>query len=206
MQRGRVKICHNKQREVRTVQKSLSDGEILALYSARDERALQETARAYGGLCRTIAQNILGNAEDAEECVNDMLMQAWNSIPPEPEHLAAYLTVLTRNLALNRRSQQRAQRRGGGEVPAALDELTELIPAKDSVEQTCDGHALTDAIADYLRGISAKKRRVFLLRYYSVMSVQEIAALLGINENTVKSILMRTRSGLRTYLEKEGYL
>lgn len=184
----------------------LSDSEILALFTARDERAIEETQHAYGALCAAIARNILGNAQDAEECVNDMLMQAWRSIPPEPEHFAAYLSVMTRNLALNRRSTQRAQRRGGGEVPAALSELAETLPSGESVEQICDGHALSEAIADFLRGISAKHRRVFLLRYYSVMPVGEIADLLGINENTVKSMLMRTRNKLRVYLEKEGYL
>ncbi|MBR6420178.1 MAG: sigma-70 family RNA polymerase sigma factor [Oscillospiraceae bacterium] len=188
------------------MQRILSDNEILFLFTERDERAIAETARAYGGLCKTIARNILGNEQDAEECVNDMLMQAWRSIPPEPQHLAAYLSTITRNLALNRRERQQTLRRGGGEIPAALDELSELIADRETVEQVSDSRALTAAIAEFLRGTSAKNRRVFLLRYYSVMPVQEIADTLGISSNTVKTILRRTREKLRVYLEKEGFL
>ncbi len=188
------------------MQKNRTDSEILMLFSAHDESALAEAARAYGGLCKGIAQNILGSEQDAEECVNDMLFAAWNSIPPEPEHLRAYLAALTRNLAMNRLQKRHAQRRGGGELPGVLDELAELLPAQESVEQTVDERALTEAIAGFLRGISSRARRVFLLRYFSAMPVQEIANTLSLNENTVKSILMRTRGKLRVYLQKEGYL
>lgn len=188
------------------MQKRYTDGEILALFSARDENAIAAADAAYGALCRKIAQNILGNAQDAEECVNDMLLAAWNSIPPEPEHLRAYLAALTRNLALNRLQRQNAQRRGGGELPLVLEELAEILPASETVETAVDSRALTDAIAAFLRGITPRARRVFLLRYFSAMPVSDVAKALMLNENTVKSILMRTREKLRVYLEKEGYL
>mgnify|MGYP002868854863 CR=1 FL=1 len=186
------------------MQKSSADQAVLALYLARDEHAIEETAKQYGALCRSIALRILGNAQDAEECVNDTLLRAWESIPPEPEHLPAYLAALTRNLALNRLAERNALRRGGGQVPAALHELSELLPSADDVEHQADMHALTQAIAQFLRGEPVKNRRVFLRRYFSMMSVQEVAASLGMNENTVKSILKRTREKLRDFLEKEG--
>ena len=76
----------------------MEDRHILRLYISRDEAALSATAEKYGNYCRSIAHHILGNAEDAEECVNDAWLGAWNTIPPkQPENLATYLGKLTRN-------------------------------------------------------------------------------------------------------------
>ena len=107
----------------------MEDEKIVQLYWDRDERAIPETAAKYGGYCTSIAQNILGSAEDAEECVNDTYMSAWNSIPPHrPGNLCTFLGKLTRNLSLNRYRYSTARKRGGGEEPAG-------VPAQVTSEQ-----------------------------------------------------------------------
>ena len=69
----------------------MTDEKIIELFFARDESALKHTSEKYEGYCFTIANNILGNHLDAEECVNDTYLAAWSSIPPErPRQLSAY--------------------------------------------------------------------------------------------------------------------
>ncbi len=60
----------------------MDDAAIIKLYQQRDERALQETKARYEALCMTVAYNMLGSREDAEECVNDAMMCLWQAIPP----------------------------------------------------------------------------------------------------------------------------
>lgn len=183
------------------------DGEILALFAARDERALRAVQEKYGGLCRSIAMQILNNAEDAEECMNDMLYQTWQAIPPEqPEKLSAYCAALTRNNALNRYQARKAAKRGGGQLPLVLEELSSCIPAQNDTEEVLDKIALTGAIEHFLREQDKKHRRVFLLRYYSMLSVTQIAEEMQMREGTVKSILKRMRDRLQVYLEREELL
>jgi len=183
----------------------MEDTQIVALFFGRDERAIAEAARSHGGLCRTLALRVLGNAQDAEECVNDALLAAWNSIPPHsPERLAAYLARLTRNLALRRRRDMQRKKRGGGACELAYEELSECLPSADSVERALGQKELAAALEAFLRTLPQCERRVFLGRYWYFESVRELAERFGFSEGKVKSMLFRTRGKLRSYLEKEG--
>ena len=183
----------------------MDDKQIIDLYWARSERAIEETDIKYGKLCHRIAFNILANLQDSEECVNDTYLKAWSVIPPKrPVKLAAFLGKITRNLALNRYEKYTAEKRGGGEVPAALDELTECIPDPDSLERVVDNRILVDKLNVFLEGLPAEARKIFLRRYWEVCSVRQIAEIYGISESKVKVSLFRTRGKLRTFLEQEG--
>lgn len=117
----------------------MDDTTIVQLYWDRDERAIPATSGKYGNYCNSIAWNILGNREDAEECVNDTYLCAWTSMPPHrPRVLSAFLGKLTRNLSLNRYKHHTAEKRGGGEAPAVLDEIAELVSDTDNVERAVD--------------------------------------------------------------------
>ena len=108
----------------------MEDSAIIDLYWAREERALSETDTKYGGYCRSIAHNILKNREDSEECVSDTWLHAWNAMPPQrPSILSSFLGRITRNLSFDRCRRQNAEKRGGGSLPLALDELSECVPA-----------------------------------------------------------------------------
>ena len=183
----------------------MNDQEIIDLYWARCENAIQETDQKYGKLCYRIAWNILGNVQDSEECVSDTYMKAWNAIPPSrPGKLSAFLGKITRNLALNRYKRNSAARRGGGEVPVALDELSECIPDPHTVEAMMDEKALTQQLNTFLGGLSREARSIFLRRYWELASVREIAESYGISESKVKVSLFRTRGKLKAFLDKEG--
>ena len=136
----------------------LEDHAIVALYWAREERALEETDRKYGSYCRTISNNILRNREDAEECVNDTYMRAWNAMPPQrPAILSSFLGKIARNLSLDRYKARHAEKRGGGSLPLALDELGECIPGQNGVEQALAEAELARSI-DRFRQWTAQKR------------------------------------------------
>ena len=183
----------------------LEDSKIIDLYWARKEQALAETDAKYGSYCRTIARNILRNFEDTEECVSDTWLHAWNSMPPQrPGILSAFLGRITRNLSFDRCKYQQAAKRGGGALPLALDELSECVPAPGRVEHALEERELADSIDRFLRTLPERECSIFLRRYWYVDPVQLIAARYEIKENTVKSILFRTREKLRRYLLEEG--
>ena len=185
----------------------MSDDELLALYNARSERAADETYRQFGGYIYTIAYNILGNEQDAEEIVNDTLARLWNHIPPaQPENFYAYTAAAARNLARNRYRQNTAQRRGGGETALILDELRDCPLSPDTVEHEIDRRMLADALNDFLGTLKPLHRKIFVQRYWYCQPVDAIAADLSVSKSRVTVALMRTRQKLRNYLEKEDLL
>ena len=183
----------------------MDDREIIELYWSRSERAIGETAGKYGGYCSKIAHNILQSPEDAEECANDTYVNAWNAIPPHrPACLRTFLGKITRNLALQRRQKDTAQKRGGGEVALSLDELAEVLPGVGSPEQAAEDSVIAEVIERFLRGLPREQRTAFVLRYFYLLPVKDVAKKLGMGESRVKTSLFRARGRLREQLTKEG--
>lgn len=180
---------------------------IFDLYWARSELAVNETAAKYGKYCKTIAMNILRNNEDADECVNDTFLMAWNAIPPErPSIFSSFLGKITRNLSLNKYKAQRARKRGGGELAPILSELEDCVPSPGGVESECEANAVSEAINGFLRSIDTANRIVFVRRYWYADSIVSISSRFQMSESKVKSMLYRTRNKLKIHLEKEGIM
>ena len=185
----------------------MEDEKIIGLYWERSEDAIAETASKYGRLFFRIADNILSDQEDSEECVNDTYLGLWNAIPDaRPSPFAAFAGRITRNLSFDRCRRQNAEKRGGGALPLALDELSECVPAPGRVEHALEERELAEAIDRFLRTLPERECSMFLRRYWYVDSMQSIAARYAIKENTAKSILFRTREKLRRYLAGEGII
>ena len=183
-----------------------TDEEIVALYWSRNEEAIRQTADTLGHYCYTVAYNILGNTEDAEECVNDTYLALWNAIPPaRPASLKHFVTRILRNLALNRYKEQNRDKRGGGQVPLALEELSEVVSDTEDIPADYAKKELLKSISVFLRGCSARDRGIFLDRYVRLESTEDLSARYQIKEAQVLLILSRTRKKLKAHLEKEGY-
>lgn len=181
----------------------MEDRDIVQLYWDRSEGAIPATAEKYGPYCTAIARNILGSREDAEECVNDTWLSAWNSMPPHrPEALSTFLGKLTRNLSLNRYKRDRAQKRGGGQLPGVLDELDGCV---SGAEEELDRRELVEAIDGFLTTLTPEKRGIFLCRYWYADSVADIAARYGMRQGAVSMALNRLRGKLRDYLLERGF-
>lgn len=184
----------------------MEDQTIVELYLARSESAIDQSERKYGRYCFAVADSILSNPEDARECVNDLWLRVWNSIPPHrPENLKTYCGKIVRNLAIDRYRLSRTGQRGGGEYPLALEEIADCIPdLAGEVESAFDEKILTDALNRFLATLPADTRRIFLCRYWHLKSVKEIAHESGCKESRVKMILLRTREKLKEFLTEEG--
>lgn len=184
----------------------MDDEQIIQLYWERNEKAITATADKYGSYCTSIAKNILNNKEDAEECVNDTYINAWNSMPPyRPSILSTFLGKITRNLSFNRYKYNTANKRGGGEVALVLDEIAELVSGTDSIEQEIHHKELLTAINTFLDRLPSDKRNIFVCRYWYFDSVSDIASRFGITENNVSVTLNRLRLKLHNYLLERGF-
>lgn len=183
----------------------MDDEDIVGLYFARSEQAIQETNAKYGGYCYSIAYHILANQEDSEESVNDTYLSAWNSIPPKrPNPLAPFLGKLVRNISIDRWRKKGALKRGGGEMPLALEELQSCVADGENLEERYQRKELARQVRFFVDGLSDTERRVFVCRYWYLDSTADIANRFGFSENKVSSMLHRIRGKLKKHLEQEG--
>lgn len=182
----------------------MEDHDIIAMYWARDERAIAESDGKYGALCLTLAGRILPQREDAEECVSDTWLRAWNAMPPQrPRQLSAFFARIVRNLSFDLWRQQHADKRCA--VTVALEELGDCLAAPEGVEEPLRQKELCAALDRFLRSLPARERGIFLRRYFYVEPTAEIAARYQLREDHVLTILSRTRKRLRQQLRKEGF-
>ena len=183
----------------------MEDHEIVNLYWARSEQAIQESDDKYGTFCRSIARNILRQEQDAEECVNDTWLKAWNAMPPQrPGILSAFFGRITRNLSLDRWRYSRAAKRGGPQVELALEELGECVPAPGAPEEHLEERETAALISRFLREQSDLDRNLFLRRYWYLDSISALAKRFHLSEGQTKSRLHRIRLRLREALVREG--
>lgn len=185
----------------------MQDSDIIELYFARDERALTESSEKYGSYCTRIAHSILKNMQDAEECVNDTWLQAWNAIPPaRPDHLQQFLGGITRHLSLDRYRYNNRKSAGGGEITVALEEIEQMAGSEQSPASYAQAQEMLGAIDRFLWMLPQRECNIFIRRYYHFDSVKDIAKRYGLSVANVKKILSRTRVKMRQYLEVKGYV
>lgn len=183
----------------------MKDKDIIELYFARSEKAITETDIKYGGYCRTVTYNILGNREDSEECVNDTYMRVWELIPPQrPDKLGAFVARIARNLAMDMLDRFAAAKRGGSSHALAYEEISECVPSSLSVERSVDENELAKIIESFVTSLPREKQKIFMKRYFHFCTVAEIAEQMHISQSKVKMTLQRTRAKLKEYLGKEG--
>lgn len=180
------------------------DKELISMFVSRSEKAIQHTAEKYSAYCHSIANRILKNHEDSEECVNDTFLNAWNSIPPNiPHNFSGFLGKITRNIALNIYEKKHTAKRGKGQMEVALAELAECVDMKSDIERENERQQIRDVINTFIRGQNEQRKNIFIQRYWYLMSIKEIAAEHGMNTNQVKSVLYQMRVLLKKELEKE---
>lgn len=179
----------------------MEDWAILDLFFTRSEYAIVELDAKYGALFHSLALNILNSSQDAEECVNDAYLGAWNAIPPErPERLAAYICRIVRNLSVRRLRHEHAAKRAGN-YALALEELSECLAANETVESELDARELTRSLERFLDTLSDENRAIFLRRYWFADSCADIARRTGLTEKNVGVRLTRLRKQLKKFLE-----
>lgn len=184
----------------------MEDSEIVDLYWDRDEAAIAHTQEKFDRYLTKIAWNILANAEDSRESVNDTYLAAWNSMPPHrPGVLSTYLGKITRRISIDCFRGRNRDKRRDSQYALSLEELGECVSGGNTTEEIVNVKLLADSIGIYLRLQSPRARTAFLARYYYLDSLKEVAAACGMTESQTKSLLYRTRVGLKEYLRKEGF-
>ena len=184
----------------------MDDLQIIALYNQRNEKAIRETADKYGEYCFTVANNILFNKEDSEECVNDTWLRVWNVIPPQfPNCLRLFLAKITRNLAFDRFKATHRKKRSGESLTLALEEIEEFLPSSDRAETHAEEAEFMRTVNRFLRLVSERDCNIFINRYFHAEALQTIAKKYGTTEAHVRKILSRTRIKLKHFLISEGY-
>lgn len=184
----------------------MTDERIVELYWNRDESAVAQTQSKYGRYLTKIAYNILTDMEDSLESVNDTYMYAWKSMPPHrPSVLSTYLAKITRRVSIDILRKKSRDRRVPSEYTFSLSELEDCISDQGTVEQTMEAEELAKVITQYLKTLSPDARQLFIGRYYFLDSLKDVAKYCGMSESKAKSMLYRTRCGLKAYLEQEGY-
>jgi len=184
----------------------MTDEAIIGLYFDRDQQAITESDLKYGAFCRYLAANILQNQEDAEECLNDTWLAAWNRMPPtRPDHLKAFLGRITRTVSIDRWRHNRAQKRYDG-TELLLSELEDCVPDAQSVEAAAELRELTAEIDRWLGELEVQERVAFVRRYWYGEPVQELARHFGVSPNRMAQRLRRLRMRLRQRLEAKGVL
>ena len=179
------------------------DEGIIDLLFARSEEGLTLLKEKYGSLCRRIAQNLLGNRQDAEECENDVILAVWNTIPPNrPASLIAYVGKVTRNIAVDAIRKRTAKGRKC-EGTVLIDELAECLPDTDAPDPA-DDLTLREALQSFFDSLSEEDRAIMVRRYYNGEPTEAIAVSLGLKHSTVRVRLHRLRERLRAHLEERG--
>ena len=182
----------------------MEDTQIIELFFARDERAIRETDMKYGKPLTGMSTNITGSLADAEECVNDTYLAAWNQIPPDrPDYYDAYVARILRNLSFHCVRRAAAKKRSAS-VVSFDEELSEMIP--DTTGNAVEERELGEAIDRFLGSVETGDRYLFLRRYFWGDTPEELSALTGMSKNAISLRLMRIRRRLKTFLTEEGYV
>ncbi len=183
----------------------MEETQIIQLFNERSEKAITELSNEYGVLCKNIADNILKNKQDSEECVNDAFLGVWNTIPPQkPTSLKAYVLKIVRNQAIKKYHSNTAIKRNS-QYDVALDELHGSLSCHNNVENETDSLELTRLINSFLETLSKNDRIMFVKRYWFAMSITEIAEEFNVKNHYVSVKLSRIRESLKNHLKKEGF-
>ena len=183
----------------------MEDYRIVDMYWDRDEGAIAESDKKYGRMLNSLSFALLSSREDAEECVNDTYIDAWNAMPTaRPDNLGAFLSKITRRISIDRFRKQHRQKRGG--LDNLTLELTDCIPSSESVESEYENGRLKETLDSFLYSLDREKRVMFVRRYFYSHSIEQISEQMNISVAKVKTTLFRIRKSLKEYLEKEGTL
>ena len=184
----------------------MEDSKIIKLFFDRSEEAITELSEKYGKVCKSVAEDILNNQRDSEECVNDAFLAVWNTIPPQkPEHLLSYVCRIVRNLAIKKYHANTAQKRNSI-YDVALDEIKECFPSFVSVEDEIESGEFSKVIDRFLESMDKQNKILFVRRYYYSDSIEELAELFRTSKHNISVRLSRMRKKLKKYLIKEGVL
>ncbi|MCQ2430687.1 MAG: RNA polymerase sigma factor [Clostridia bacterium] len=185
--------------------RDVTDEAVIERFFARDEQAIRDIEQKYGVYLRRLSYRILHDREDCEECVNDTCLALWNAIPPaRPASLGAFVTAVARRIAVEKYRTRTRQKRVPSELTVSLDELFESETADTAVEDEAASAELAALLSEFVRGLPARDRYIFISRWYETCPVSDIASELSVTPSAVYKATDRIRADLKAYLERNG--
>ena len=185
----------------------IDDEKIIEMFFERSEQGIRELDIKYGKICHNLSYNIVNNRQDAEECVNDAYLGAWNAIPPvRPNPLLSYIVKIVRNISLKIYWRKEAAKRSG-HYKIALEEIEDYIADQKTVEDEIEARELARIIEEFLDTLTLENRVIFMRRYWFADSYKDIAEFMGLSEKIISVRLTRIREKMKQYLiEREVFV
>jgi RNA polymerase sigma factor (sigma-70 family) len=185
----------------------VEDEKIIEMFFGRSEQGIRELDIKYGKVCHNLSYHIVGSRQDAEECVNDAYLGAWNAIPPaRPNPLLSYLVKIVRNISLKIYWRKEAAKRSS-HYTIALEEIEACIAAPNTVEAEIEAKELARIIEAFLDTLTTENRVIFMRRYWFSDSYKDIAEFMGLSEKNISVRLTRIREKMKQYLiEREVFV
>ena len=185
----------------------IDDEKIIEMFFDRSEQGIRELDMKYGKICHNLSFNIVNNRQDAEECVNDAYLGAWNAIPPaHPNPLLSYIVKIVRNVSLKNYWTKKAAKRNG-HYTIALEEIEGCIADQKTVEDAIEVREFARVLEKFLDTLPLENRVIFMRRYWFADSYKDIAELMGLSEKNISVRLTRIREKLKQYLkEREVFI
>ena len=185
----------------------IDDEKIIEMFFERSEQGIRELDNKYGKVCHNLSYNIVNSRQDAEECVNDAYLGAWNAIPPaRPSPLLSYIAKIVRNISLKSYWRKEADKRSG-HYTIALQEIESCIADPRTVEDEIQVKELARTIENFLDTLTVENRVIFMRRYWFSDSYKDIAEFVGLNEKNISVRLNRIRGKMKQFLiEKEVFI
>ena len=178
----------------------MEDRELAGLLARREEQGAEELLRRCGPMLRYIIAPILSDPREREECLNDVVLLAWEKIEsydPKKGGFSAWLSALARNTARNRR-------RDGARRFRSAEELGEhLEDRRPGPEEALLHRERLELLQKAVERLGDMDRNLFYRKYYYLQSTAQMAAELGLTERGVEGRLHRLRKRLRKELGGE---
>ncbi len=183
----------------------MNDNEIIDLFFKRSEQAISELSQKYNSKCMSVSFGILGNYQDAEECVNDAYLGTWKAIPPNrPNPLLTFVLKIVRNISLKKLNYNSAQKRNK-HYSVHFDELDESLSDDTLIEECLEIKESAKLVESFIRTLSRENRLIFIRRYWFFDTYEAIAYQTQLSEGAIRTRLSRLRKKMNDYLNEKGF-
>jgi len=171
-------------------------GKLFDLASQGDQESFWKIIEPHGGLIYSVALGIMKDPETARDIIHEVYLRAYRDLHNlrHPNRLPSWLHTLTRNLCydiIRKRSIEEKK------IPALIHERPRIVPISDVLISEEETRILEAALAE----LPEPFRIVIGMKYMNHMKCREIAAILEISVEAVKSRLFEARKLLMSRME-----
>jgi RNA polymerase sigma-70 factor (ECF subfamily) len=187
-----------------------TDARLVERLVARDERAFTTLVRTYERRVFALVLRMIGNRAEAEDLAQEVFVQVFKAIGSfrGESKLSTWIYRIAINLCKNRSKYLRVRHSGQEEQLEALQERAPLGDAKganvanvERPDEMMAGKQVERIVQTAILELEPTFRECLVLRDVEDLSYEEIGAITGLPEGTVKSRIHRARAQLKELVE-----